>query len=169
MKRILRACLVPALAFSAAIFMSACSNEISIAGKTLDRQATSADLSDCGIVDAESVRDLRKLRKLTALDLRENSLTGPDFDTIQSFIPKCSIRWSVPLGAARYDSESETLAVPDFSQGDLAALGYFPDLVSLDASGSDDYAALIAAEAEYPDVLIRWTCIAAGKTFSSTD
>ena len=168
-KRILRACLVPALAFCAAIFMSACSNEISIAGKTLDRQATSADLSDCGIVDAESVRDLRKLRKLTALDLRENSLTGPDFDTIQSFIPKCSIRWSVPLGAARYDSESETLAVPDFSQGDLAALGYFPHLVSLDASGSDDYAALIAAEAEYPDVLIRWTCIAAGMTFSSAD
>lgn len=167
--RLLHAGLVSALALCAALGLSACSKEVTIADKLVDRQATSLDLRNCGITGAEPLQDLRKLNQLTALDLRENSLDAAAFEAIQSLIPKCSIRWSVPLGASRYDSESETLAVPDFTQADVARLGYFPKLVALDASGSGDYAALIAAQAEYPAVSIRWTCIVAGKSFSSDE
>lgn len=169
LERLLRASLISALALCAALGLSACSKEVTIADKLVDRQATSLDLRNCGITDVESVQDLHSLGKLTSLDLRENSLDIAAFEAIQSLIPGCSIRWSVPLGGTRYDSESEQLAVPDFSQADIPTLGCFPRLVSLDASNSGDYAALIAAQAEYPEVSIRWTCSAAGKTFSSDD
>ncbi|MEA4913723.1 MAG: hypothetical protein VB061_04030 [Christensenella sp.] len=165
--RFLRASLISALALCAMLGLSACSKEVTIADQAVDRQATSLDLRNCGITGAEPLQDLQKMNQLTALDLRDNALTIEAFDAIQAFVPEAYIRWSVPLGATRYDSESETLMMPDFSQADIAMLGYFPRLVSLDASGSADYAALIAAQTEYPAVSIRWTCSAAGKTFSS--
>ncbi len=168
-KRVSRAILFLALVLCVIFSLSACSKTVSVAGITVDRQATSLDLRDCGITDAESVQGLQTLKKLAELDLRGNLLSKAEFDAIQSLIPTCSIRWSVPLGADRYDSESETLAVPDFSQADIASLGCFSRLVSLDASGSSDYTALTAAQSEHPNVSFSWTCTAAGNTFSNTD
>lgn len=157
------------LILCAMLCCNACSATITIAGTAVDRHAVTLDLRDLGIDDAETVKDLRKLRDLATLDLRDNPLAIEAFDSIQARLPKCAIRWSVPLGAARYDSGSDTLAVSDFSQADLAALHYFPNLSSIDASGSTDYAALIQAQTEYPALSIEWTISAAGKTFSSTD
>ncbi len=168
-RRSVRASLVLMLACCAVLGMSACSKEVFIAGKTVDRTATELDLRNCGITDAESVQDLRKLRALTALDLRDNALTVEAYDAIHSLVPKAEVRWSVPLGGARYDSTSEQLAVPDYSRSDLARLGYFPKLASLDASGSADYDALKEAQAAYPDLSVSWTCAVAGRTFSSAD
>ena len=169
LRRSIRASLVLALACCAALCMSACAKEIMIAGKPVDRTATVLDLRNSGITDAASLQDLRKLRTLTSLDLRDNALTVEAFDAIRSLVPKADVRWSVPLGAARYDSASEQIAVPDFSRADIARLGYFPKLTSLDASGSVDYQALQETQALHPDLALRWTCVAAGKTFSSTD
>ena len=169
LRRYFRASLVLALACCAALGMSACAKEIVIAGKAVDRTAAVLDLRDSGITDAESLQDLRKLRALTSLDLRDNALTVEVFDAIRSLVPKADIRWSVPLGAARYDSASEQIAVPDFSRADIARLGYFPNLTSLDASGSEDYPAMKEAQALNTDLTLRWTCVAAGKTFSNAD
>ena len=164
-----RAGLVLAVALCAALGMSACAKVITIADKPVDRTVTVLDLRNSGITGAEQIENLKKLRSLTALDLRDNALTVEAFDAIRSLVPKADIRWSVPLGAARYDSASEQIAVPDFSRADLVRLVYFPNLVSLDASGSADYQALMEAQTMYPDLTISWTCVAAGKTFSSTD
>jgi len=169
LRRFIRASLVLALACCAALGMSACAKEIMIAGKPVDRTATVLDLRNSGITDAASLQDLRKLRTLTSLDLRDNALTVEAFDAIRSLVPKADVRWSVPLGAARYDSASEQIAVPDFSRADIARLGYFPGLTSLDASGSTDYQALQETQALHPDLALRWTCVVAGKTFSSAD
>lgn len=167
--RFLRASLIFALIIATFFGLSACSKEVTIAGNPVDREALSLDLRNANIVDAASVEDLRQLRQLESLDLRDNPLDTAAFDGIQALIPACSIRWSVPLGAARYDSESETLAVPNFSKADLAMLAYFPRLVSLDASGSADYEALIETQKTYPSLTIQWTCAAGGETFSNTE
>lgn len=168
-KRFLHAGLIFALMLGAAFCLSACSSTIEIAGKAVERSATELDLNGCNIGDAETVKDLKKLRSLAALDLRDNPLSAEAFDAIQAMIPACSIRWSVPIGAQRYDSESETLKAADFSQADIDQIRYFPNLLSLDASGSADYAALISAQDAYPGVDIVWNITAAGKTFLNSE
>ena len=169
LRRVARASLVLAFVLGVSLGMSACAKEIAIADKPVDRSATELDLRNRGITGAEQVENLQKLRSLTALDLRDNALTVEAFDAIHSFVPKADVRWSVPLGSARYDSASEQISVPDFSKADIARLGYFPKLTSLNASGSADYPALMEAQAMYPDLAVSWTCAAAGKTFSSMD
>ena len=169
LRRSFRASLISALALCAVLGLSACSKEVTIADQAVDRAALSLDLRNANIADAASVEDLHQLRQLESLDLRDNPLDAAAFDAIQALIPTCSIRWSVPLGAARYDSDSEVLAVPDFSKTDLAMLAYFPRLVSLDASGSTDFEALKETQETYPMLTIQWTCAAGGKTFSNTE
>ena len=169
LRRVARASLVLAFVLGVSLGMSACAKEITIADKPVDRATTELDLRNSGITGAEQLENLKKLRSLTALDLRDNALTVEAFDAIRSLVPKADVRWSVPLGDARYDSASEQIAVPDFSKADLARLGYFPMLNTLDASGSTDYPALLEAQAMHPDLAISWTCVVAGKTFSSTD
>jgi len=169
LRRFLRASLILAAALCVALGMSACSKEIMIMGKPVERNATELDLRNCGIADAESMQELRKLRKLTALDLRDNALSAEAYEEIHALVPKADVRWSVPLGSARYDSASGQIAVPDFSKADVKLLGYFPKLASLDASGSVDYEALKEAQATYPNLFVSWTCVVAGKTFSSAD
>ena len=154
LRRIARASLVLALAFGVSLGMSACAKEIMIADKPVDRAVTELDLRNSGITGAEQLENLKKLKSLTALDLRDNELTVEAFDAIRSLVPKADVRWSVPLGKARYDSASEQIAVPDFSKADIARLGYFPKLSSLDASGSADYTALMEAQAMHPDLAV---------------
>ena len=168
-KRILRAGLISALVLVTVFGLSACAKQITIAGRQVDREAIELDLRNAGIGDVNSIQDVGKLRRLETLDLRENPLSSAVFDAIQSLIPSCSIRWSVPLGSTRYDSESESLTAPDFSQTDLSMLRYFPRLTSLDASGSTAYEALVEAQGSYPKLSIRWTYSAGGKIFSSEE
>lgn len=169
LRRSVRASLVLVTAFCAALGMGACAKQIMIADKPVDRTATVLDLKNSGITGAEQVANLNKLGSLTALDLRDNALTVEAYDAIRSLVPKADIRWSVPIGASRYDSESEQLTVPDFSKADIARLGYFPKLASLDASGSADVQALLEAQTLHPGVSFRWTWVVAGKTFSNAD
>jgi len=157
------------LALCTVFCISACSENIIVAGKPVDRQTANLDLRNCEISSAAELLNLSRLRELTALDLRDNPLDRTDIDLIQIRIPKCNIRWSVPLGMNRYDSESETITIPNFSQTDISLLEYFTHLTMLDASGSTDYQALITAQAENEDIKFVWTCSAAGKTFYNTD
>ncbi len=145
-----------------------CAKTITVAGVDIARETTTLDLQNQGIDGKDALKGIRRLRALSTLDLRENPLTREAFDEIQTMLPKCEIRWSVPLSQGAQDSAQEALLLDAFAQDDVALLAYFPGLISVDAPNGDP-AAMIAAGAQYPDVSFSWTVTADGKTFSSQD
>ena len=66
------------------------------------------------------------------------------------------IRWSVPIGEARFDSFSEELVLSALPESEIERLAYFPSLRHVDAEGCADYPALAAATARFPAVSFSW-------------
>ena len=67
------------------------------------------------------------------------------------------IRWSVPIGAERFDSFSDTLTLSSLPEDEIGRFSYFPYLSVVDARGCEDYAALAAAAAQREDIRFLWT------------
>ncbi len=155
------------LAMLAAAFFMGCAATLTIAGTEVDRKAETLDLQNKGVSDAESVKSLKKLRSLRSLDLRGNPLEIEDFEALSAMLPECEILWSVPVGGERFDSNTNSITAPGFSEADVDTLAYFTNLTALDATGSTDYAALVEAQKAYPNVAFTWTVDAAGTTFLS--
>lgn len=121
----------------------------------------------CVAAANQSVRvgEQRVSRKASALDLRSEALTLSDYTELQKELPQCDILWSVPVGASRFSSDSESLPVQAMTEQDAAALDYFPRLQSLDARDCTDYGTIAALLAHRPDLTCQLTV--AGETVSS--
>ena len=95
----------------------------------------------CGAALAENA-DPTPTPEPTELDLRGRALTVEQFEAQREAHPDIPIYWDVPIAGRRIDSQSRAITVPDYTARDRAALDYFPDLESVDASGSTDIEAL---------------------------
>ena len=132
------------------------SSSVQIGNTKVDRDAVSLDLRNSGITD---ISPLLLLDKLEMLDIRDNMLVKQDIEKLQAALPACTIIWSVPFASTRADSSSHALTLPDFSVSDIELLAFFPDLVSVDASGSTAYLALREAVNRYPSCHFSWTVV----------
>ncbi len=99
------------------------------------------------------------------LDLREADITSAEFDALQSALPACSIRWSVPIQGQRLDSASASLTLSDFSQATLDALGYFPALSQIDARACADSVVIYALRAQFPACELIYNVSLGGETY----
>ena len=129
-------------------------NSVKVGSLRVTNDVTELDARGASVTDVEPILSLTSL---LTLDLRDNEITAEDYARIREALPDCAVRWSVPLSGGRFDSESETLTVPAFSEADIALLAYFPNLSAVDASGSGDYAALRQAQEKYGEVSFVWT------------
>lgn len=145
-----------------------CSNKVMICGKEIDRSAVSLDLRNTGIVDVKDLHGINQLHSLRALDLRGNPISEYSFLNIQKSIPRCEIRWSVPVDNTRIDSFTDVLALPNYSSDYSSLLDFFPYLKILDARGSNAYASLIDAVDMHPHVSFIWTVEIADSIFINT-
>ena len=100
----------------------------------------------------------------SALDLRGQALSLEEVRALRDAHPGAVIRWDVPVGSGRFDSESQSIAVPDYTAADRAALDFFPALKELDASGSTDYEALQELRRDMPNLSVSWTVPVGDKT-----
>ena len=91
------------------------------------------------------------------LDLRGRAISCEDYDEARARRPEVAIRWDVPIGEARFDSDSETIVLTALPADELDRFTYFPALREVDARGCSDYGALAALAAERPDLTLRWT------------
>lgn len=91
------------------------------------------------------------------LDLTGQALTEEEYLLQKQKNPDRVIIWDVPVGDARFRSDSTALALPDADEETLAMLGYFDALESVDATGSTCYAALLEAEKAFDGVAFTWT------------
>lgn len=134
--------------------MGGCAGTVRVGNATLQRDAVSADLRGADIQD---IRPLLSMEALQSLDIRDNEIAPADYEALASALPACAIRWSVPIAGQYADSHSEELTLPGFSAADVAMLAYFPNLKSVDATGSTAYMALREGSNNYPDCRFTWT------------
>lgn len=128
---------------------------------------TQLDLRSSGLTDAD-LNAYSSEASLLSLDLRGNSLSPDAVRALQAALPNCDILWSVPLGSARFDSDSAQVTLPaDMPLSDLNRLAFFPALARVDATALTDAAAVRAAAEKLPDVEFLWNIDAFGQTYPS--
>ena len=98
----------------------------------------------------------RRYRRAELIDVRAAELKCEEYDAAAASLPSSVIRWSVPIGGARYDSFSEEITLSSLPADEVGRLGYFPNLKTIDASLCGDWAALAAAARAYPALHISW-------------
>ena len=72
--------------------------------------------------------DLMQQTQLTSLNLTGSDITIEEYTALQTALPNCDIRWSVPLGGERIDSTATELTLASAESGLPDALGFFPSL-----------------------------------------
>ena len=102
----------------------------------------------------------------TQLDLRDQKLTIRQYQRLQEKLPDTHIRWNVPIGNTRIDSDSVVVHVTELSENDIPSFAYLRKLRQVNGTQSQSYAALLALQEAYPRLDVRWGVDLGGKTFS---
>ncbi len=90
-------------------------------------------------------------------DLRSAALSCEDYEEAAARAGDRPVRWSVPIGDARFDSFSETISLTALPADELGRLDYFPYLKTVEALDCGDAAALAALAAQREDLRVIWT------------
>ncbi len=103
-------------------------------------------------------------------DVRERAVSCEEYDEAIARRPDAVIRWSVPIGDARFDSFAEEITLASLPEDEVGRLRYFPALETVDARDCADYAALAAAARQFPSLRILWSVPSTdGEIDGSTD
>lgn len=107
-------------------------------------------------------------RDLSVMDLRGTSVSVDTYEEVRRSLPDTQIYWDVPLSGGSFDAGSESIAISDFSEDDLALLHYFTDLRSVDATAArlsvEEYSLL---RETLPGADIRWSIPVGGERYPS--
>lgn len=105
-------------------------------------------------------------RDATEADLRGKNFSPENFETLRAKLPNCHVLWSVPLSGGSFDCTAESIAPAAWSGEDIALLGYFENLQSIDVTAAEltpaDYEQLAAA---LPEGAVRWSVPLGGERF----
>ncbi len=121
-----------------------------------------------GAEDALGLDALCANGALKLLDLRARTLSAADYTALSEALPNCVIRWSAPLGDARYDSQAASLTLPEVPAELAEQLAFFPALRALEVesvSGAAACAALLEAVARYPACAFDWSVPLCGERY----
>lgn len=113
-----------------------------------------------------SLEALTGLRALQELDLRDTGLTMDQYDLLQATLPGCSIAWSVPFGGEYYPNDTLQLSVTALTEADLRALGYFPQLETIDATRCTELSTIVRLQELLPSCHIDYTVTLNGQALS---
>lgn len=108
------------------------------------------------VLTEEDMQRLSHFPRLTLLDLTAAEVTPEQFDALTAAYPALSVRWSIPIGAGRYASDSESITLSDFDASELSLFSYFTALRAADARGCTCYDAILALRAAYPALELQW-------------
>lgn len=112
------------------------------------------DLSDSGLSDTAA---LMGRTDLGSLDLTGNPIPCEAYNALAAALPGCDIRWSVPIGAGRFDSDTDSITLEEVPADLPDLLGYFTNLAEVHVLRCGDYAPLLTASRRYPDCRFFWT------------
>ena len=93
-------------------------------------------------------------KKAEFLNLRDQDITISEYDHIRKAAPSCEIAWKVPFQNTTYNQDITELTLTTLTEKDLPVFAYFTSLKTVDASGCQDYAALLQLKETYPQLQI---------------
>ena len=106
-------------------------------------------------------------RSSAQLDLRGRELSAAEYDRLRGALPDCEILWDVPFQGTRYPSDTQSLQIDRLTEQDVLTLDYFPELTVLDASGCDDYEALLTLAARRPACQVAYQVTLGGQAYAN--
>ena len=139
------------------------SNYISVSGIVCPRNTRTLDLRG---VESPDLNRISQLTGLETLDIRDTGISIADYESLHEALPDCEILWSLPLGDGSWDSDSTCIDAPKLSLQDIPLLSYLPNLTAVNATGCQDYEALLELQRQRPDLELSYNVTAAGKVLS---
>ncbi len=100
-------------------------------------------------------------RRADVIDARDAVLSAEEYEAAAQKHPDMLIRWSIPVGEARFDSFSEAITITALPAEDVNNFRYFPSLKTVDARECADYEALAALTTERADLGVLWAMASA--------
>ena len=140
------------LILGAAVFFL-CSRFLLIGGKFYSVNAQTLDFSD---VRLESVDKLFRLNQPQQLDLRGTGITTADYTALRQAYPQCDITWEVPFQGSYLPADASTVAVKAYTEADLEALAFFPNLQTIDATGCADATMIARLQTQFPQCTVQY-------------
>ena len=128
-------------------------------------------LSDSIAVGSFTAKELDNFAcfpSLRSVDARAADCSAEIIELIRTY-PYLEVRWNVPIGARRYDSDSEEIAVGDFSMDEVGNFAYFKSLKRVDATEASCYPEIMALrEAAGEKLELKWNVVIGGESFPHT-
>ena len=128
-------------------------------------------LSEAIAVDGFSsseVENFSYFPSLRYVDARPADCSDEIVELIEAY-PALDVRWNIPIGAQRFDSRSEEIAVGDFSMDEVQYFSYFTALRRVDATAASCYEEIMALrEALGEDFDLKWNVVISGESFPHT-
>ena len=105
-------------------------------------------------------------------NLKAMDMTGcTDVDAVLKLkeqYPTCDIHWMVPFQGSRLDSNTQELTITTLEEADIASIGYFADLKTIDATDCTNLDAIMKLAETYPDCQVLWQ-VPLGRTHYAGD
>ncbi|MEA4869170.1 MAG: hypothetical protein VB062_00875 [Christensenella sp.] len=160
--------LIPLFCAALVLFSLGCAGQPAAPESAATVAPTQLDKSNASLTDAD-LSALYGQTTLTSLDLRGNELSPGAVAALQQALPGCAILWSIPLGSARFDSDSAAIVLPADTPADaLENLRLFSALTQIDATALVDSSAVPALAAELTNVTFLWKVDVLGQSYPST-
>jgi len=126
---------------------------VPIRGERYDNQAAELVVP---ALKSEEIGLFAYFTALETLDVTGAELTVADFEALSAQLPDCRIRWSIPIGGARYDSAAGEITVFDFTAEEVELFALFDGLTTVDATGCHCYDEILALQALLPETKVLW-------------
>lgn len=136
---------------------------ITINGTEYALDITTLDLSGSPV---DNLDQMDLFPNLQQLDLRNTGITASQYENLKRSLPNCTILWTPMFQGQSYDEASTSLSAATLTEGDIAALAYFPKLASMDLTACRDYAMIAALQEAYPQLDVAYTVELGGQTLT---
>lgn len=135
-----------------------------IGGFQVSKKAESCVLSSESITTLEPLRACTQLKKVDARGCRLSA------DEVRSFVEAtgCEVRWDVPMGAERFDSDSRVITCTP-GVGEVANLSFFPNLEKMTLNQCRDYEGLQALLEAGTEYVLRYSVEVGDSTIGEAD
>ena len=90
------------------------------------------------------------------LDLRGQTVTVKEYESLRRALPECQMQWDVPLSGGTVPEDTQVLQLASLAEGDLDAIAYLKDLHTVEAKTCTDYALLEQLCTRYPDLQVNY-------------
>ena len=134
-----------------------------IGGQIYDRDITSVDFSQGNLSNPKKIA---RLRGLQTADLRNTGMSAQDYEAIRAALPDCEITWQVPFQGQFLDPETTEVTMTSVTEEDIALLGYFTNLQTVDMTACSDLEAAQKIKELHPQCEILWTVPFQGQSIS---